>query len=92
MLSRRVELRRGSVESLPYDRNTFDAALAINSFQVWQNAVAGLREIHRVMKPGGRVALDCLHLKISTKRVKFCLKVDFGPNIASSNTTLSWRQ
>jgi ubiquinone/menaquinone biosynthesis C-methylase UbiE len=57
VLSRRVELRRGSVESLPYDRNTFDAALAINSFQVWQNAVAGLREIHRVMKPGGRVAL-----------------------------------
>ena len=57
VLSRRVELRRGSVESLPYDRNTFDAALAINSFQVWQNAVAGLREIHGVMKPGGRVAL-----------------------------------
>ena len=38
VLSRRVELRRGSVESLPYDRNIFYAALAINSFQVWQNA------------------------------------------------------
>ena len=57
VLSRRVELRRGSVDSLPYERNTFDAALTINSFQVWQNAVAGLREIHRVIKPGGRVAL-----------------------------------
>ena len=57
VLSRRVDLRRSSVEDLPYGRNTFDAALAINSFQVWQNAVAGLREIHRVMKPGGRVAL-----------------------------------
>jgi SAM-dependent methyltransferase len=53
----RVDLRRGSAEDLPYDRNTFDAAPAINSFQVWQNAVAGLREIHRVMKPGGRVEL-----------------------------------
>ena len=57
VLSRRVELHRGSVESLPYGRNNFDAALAINSFQVWQNAVAGLREIHRVLKPDGRVAL-----------------------------------
>jgi ubiquinone/menaquinone biosynthesis C-methylase UbiE len=57
VLNRRVELRRGSVDSLPYERNTFDAALTINSFQVWQNAVAGLREIHGVMKPGGRVAL-----------------------------------
>jgi SAM-dependent methyltransferase len=42
---------------LPFDRNTFDKALAINSFQVWQNAVAGLREIHQVMKPAGRIAL-----------------------------------
>ena len=68
MLSRRVELCRGSVESLPYDRNTFDAALAINSFQVWQNAVAGLREIHRVVKPGGRVALGFTLFSGQSKR------------------------
>jgi ubiquinone/menaquinone biosynthesis C-methylase UbiE len=52
-----VELRRGSVESLPFANETFDKALAINSMQVWPDAVAGLREIRRVIKPGGRVAL-----------------------------------
>jgi ubiquinone/menaquinone biosynthesis C-methylase UbiE len=34
-----------------------DKALAINSMQVWPDSTAGLREIRRVMKPGGRLAL-----------------------------------
>jgi ubiquinone/menaquinone biosynthesis C-methylase UbiE len=55
--SGRVDLRHGSVESLPFDNNSFDRALAINSMQVWPDAVAGLREIRRVMKPGGAIAL-----------------------------------
>ena len=37
--------------------NTFDKALAINSMQVWPDAVAGLREIWRVLKPHGSAAL-----------------------------------
>jgi ubiquinone/menaquinone biosynthesis C-methylase UbiE len=52
-----VDLRYGAVESLPFEDNTFDKALAINSMQVWTDAVAGLREIRRVMKAGGKVAL-----------------------------------
>lgn len=53
----RVDLRHGSVASLPVAADSFDKALAINSMQVWPDAVAGLREMRRVMKPGGRVAL-----------------------------------
>jgi ubiquinone/menaquinone biosynthesis C-methylase UbiE len=53
----RVDLRYGSVESLPFEGSTFDKALAVNSMQVWPDAVAGLREMRRVMKPGGRIAL-----------------------------------
>ena len=53
----RVGLRHGSVASLPFTDNTFDKALAINSMQVWPDAVAGLREVRRVIKPGGKVAL-----------------------------------
>ena len=53
----RVDLRRGSVESPPFDSNTFDKAVAINSMQVWPDPVAGLREISRVMRPGGRIGL-----------------------------------
>jgi SAM-dependent methyltransferase len=55
--SGRVDLRHGSVVSLPFDDNSIDKALAINSMQVWPDALAGLREIRRVMKPGGWIAL-----------------------------------
>ncbi|WGS21533.1 MULTISPECIES: class I SAM-dependent methyltransferase [unclassified Bradyrhizobium] len=55
--SGRVDLQLGSVERLPFGDNSFDKALAINSMQVWPVAIAGLREISRVLKPGGRIAL-----------------------------------
>jgi ubiquinone/menaquinone biosynthesis C-methylase UbiE len=55
--NRRVDLRYGSVERLPFADETFDKALAINSMQAWPDAHAGLREIQRVLKHGGNVAL-----------------------------------
>lgn len=53
----RVELRLASVERLPLGDNSFDKALAVNSMQAWPDAVGGLQEIRRVLKPGGRIAL-----------------------------------
>jgi ubiquinone/menaquinone biosynthesis C-methylase UbiE len=53
----RADLRRGSVEQVPFESSTFDRALAINSMQAWPDAVTGLREIRRVLRPGGRVVL-----------------------------------
>jgi ubiquinone/menaquinone biosynthesis C-methylase UbiE len=55
--ARRVDLRRGIVESLPFDDNSFDKPLAINSMQVWSDVEAGLREVLRVLKPRARIAL-----------------------------------
>jgi ubiquinone/menaquinone biosynthesis C-methylase UbiE len=52
-----VDLRYGTVERLPFEDAAFDLALAINSMQVWPDRDAGLREIRRVLRPGGRVAL-----------------------------------
>jgi ubiquinone/menaquinone biosynthesis C-methylase UbiE len=52
-----VDLRQGSAERLPFADEDFDKALAINSAQLWPDAAAGLREIARTLKPGGRVAL-----------------------------------
>ena len=53
----RVELRHGSVDDLPFAGDTFHKAMAINSMQIWPDAVAGLREMRRVLASGGTIAL-----------------------------------
>jgi len=57
MRAGRVALRQGSADNLPFAGNSFDEVVAINSVQVWPDPVAGLREVRRVLKPGGRLAL-----------------------------------
>jgi SAM-dependent methyltransferase len=51
-----VEVERAPAEDLPYADDAFDAALAQLVVHFMQDAVAGLREMARVTKPGGAVA------------------------------------
>jgi len=55
--SGRVELQEGVAEKLSYDDQRFDKVLAINSLHHWTDVRAGLREVYRVLKPDGRVAI-----------------------------------
>jgi ubiquinone/menaquinone biosynthesis C-methylase UbiE len=53
----RVELHRASADRLPFAADAFDKVVAINSMQIWPDGVAGMREVRRVLKAGGRVVL-----------------------------------
>jgi SAM-dependent methyltransferase len=50
----------GSAESIPFDTGIADAVVGGSSFH-WFDLQAALREIHRVLKPGGRVAFGWNH-------------------------------
>ena len=53
----RDELRRGEVSALPFPGNQFTKACAVHSLYFWPSVEAGLRELHRVLGPDGRLIL-----------------------------------
>lgn len=53
----RLSLQLGSVLQLPFADAGFDKAFAINSIYFWEPPQQGLAELHRVLKPGGRLAV-----------------------------------
>ena len=62
----RVELKQGSASSLPYGDGQFGKVCAINAFHHLPEPINALREIRRVLKPGGLVLLG-LRMKHPTR-------------------------
>ncbi|MFC4113284.1 class I SAM-dependent methyltransferase [Nonomuraea zeae] len=55
--ARRVHLTHASVERLPSFGDPLDAILAVNSAGFWPDPVERLRELRRLLRPAGRIAL-----------------------------------
>lgn len=53
----RVRLVEAAVDHLTVDGAPFDAALAVNTVGMWPDPPARLREIRRLLRPGGRIAV-----------------------------------
>jgi SAM-dependent methyltransferase len=53
----RVDIRVGSVSSMPYADDTFDAVIAVETHYYWPNLVGDLREVRRVLRPAGQVLI-----------------------------------
>lgn len=53
----RVHIHLGSVAALPFPDRTFDLATAVETHYYWPDLPANLREVFRVLKPGGTFAL-----------------------------------
>jgi ubiquinone/menaquinone biosynthesis C-methylase UbiE len=49
----RSEIRLGSVSKNPWPDNTFDAAAAFETVYFWPDFLNDLKEVRRVLKPGG---------------------------------------
>jgi SAM-dependent methyltransferase len=52
-----VEYRVGDLTSLPFDDGTFDAAYSERVFIHLDDPEAAMRELHRVLRPGGRLVI-----------------------------------
>ena len=61
-----ADVRLGSAESIPFDDDAFTAALSVATFHHWADAETGLKEVRRVLAPGGRLLIVEKKLKRST--------------------------
>lgn len=53
----RVEIRHGSVSQLPFPDGMFDLVTAVETHFWWPNLPGDMREVFRVLKPGGTLVL-----------------------------------
>ncbi|MEP4546172.1 MAG: class I SAM-dependent methyltransferase [Saccharospirillum sp.] len=84
-LAERIELFNGAAESIPLADASVDSVLAFSTYHHWQDIPAGLAEIARVLKPGGRLLvseepeIQTMHgITIADIQAQ-CLKIGFRP-------------
>ena len=82
--SGRVDLRSGTAASIPFEDEQFDKVYAVNSFHEWGEALPGLMEARRVVKPGGLLAIvEHPHGKLDAKRIQE-IQNDLATQISSA--------
>lgn len=82
-----LKLKRGFLENLPLEENTFDVAICIRTFHHLQNPKKAIAEIYRVLKPGGYFILEFAN-KVRFKnllKALFSLNISFLTNHQPSN-------
>jgi ubiquinone/menaquinone biosynthesis C-methylase UbiE len=62
-----VLIQHGDAMALPYEDETFDKVSGIETFYFWPDAMRGLQEAYRVLKPGGEIAIT-LEMSIEGER------------------------
>jgi arsenite methyltransferase len=55
--SGRVEVRLGTVDSIPWPDASFDRLMSVNSIYYWPDPSQGARELFRVLRPGGAAVI-----------------------------------
>jgi ubiquinone/menaquinone biosynthesis C-methylase UbiE len=62
-----VVLSQGNMTALPFEDQHFDKILTIHTFYFWSEPFQALRELYRVLKPGGRLVITLSTGKINAR-------------------------
>lgn len=55
--SKKVELKQGSVEDIPFENDFFDKLCTLNTIYFWPDPEKSIREIHRVLRTDGMLLI-----------------------------------
>jgi ubiquinone/menaquinone biosynthesis C-methylase UbiE len=74
-----IQLQTGDVENMPWPENKFDLLVCNASFHHYPNPIKSLTEMHRVLKPGGRLVIaDPWWPRIKRQAINCYLKSPFN--------------
>ena len=76
----RVKIIQASVASLPFPDGSFDLVTAVETYYFWPDLINSLKEIRRVLKPGGRILLineSYRHEKFEKRNAEWARLGDF---------------
>lgn len=84
-----VRLVAGGVEALPLEDAACDVVVSTVSFHHWHDQAAGLREVARVLRPGGRVLLVDFYARGPLRRLVERFSRGHGVGMRSEGELLS---
>ena len=91
-LGSRIELREGRAEELPFDDGQFDALTFTYLLRYVDDPAATLRELARVVKPGGVIAMQEFGLPRGIWRPLWELYVRIGLPLAGAVISPGWHE
>lgn len=91
-LGDRVELREGRAESLPFADGEFDALTFTYLLRYVDDPLATMRELARVVRPGGVIAMQEFGLPRGVWRPLWELYVRVGLPLAGAVVSPGWRE
>jgi len=90
----KIEFVKGNVQNLPFSADIFDSVVTSFLFCQLSNPLQGLQELHRVLKPGGKLLL-LEHVRPQGRMKKFVSSLSkpvyriFGDHIARDTAALT---
>lgn len=64
-----VDFRHGNASAMPFEAGTFDLSICVAAFKNFTEPVEAIREMHRVLKPGGIAIIDDLRKDASLQDI-----------------------